>query len=66
MKNKRMIIMVFIIIGITVAGFLVWKSRNNTTNSRQLNREVAPRMVMTVEKGDIQKTISASGYLSPQ
>ena len=31
-----------------------------------LRQEILPQMVMTVEKKDLQKTIAASGYLSPQ
>lgn len=67
MKKKRTIITILVIMGILGAGFLVWKSRmTNPANSGRLNNGVAPEAVIKVEKGDLQKTISASGYLSPQ
>lgn len=67
MKKKRMKIMMIIMIMIIVAGLLVWRIRKtDTTEGKQLSKGVLPRMVVAVEKGSIQKTISGSGYLSPQ
>jgi multidrug efflux pump subunit AcrA (membrane-fusion protein) len=68
MKKKRWRILPLIII-LVIGGFLFFRGRSSRMQSAgngTLRQEILPQMVMTVEKKDLQKTIAASGYLSPQ
>ncbi|NLW55733.1 MAG: efflux RND transporter periplasmic adaptor subunit [Firmicutes bacterium] len=66
-NKKRRIIAILVIIGVLGAGWFARKQRlDKAATGSRLHREITPEMVMRVEKGDLQKTISASGYLSPQ
>lgn len=66
MKKKWWIIGVIVIIAI-VAPF-IWGKFLNKTNGEKLTEKgitIDPKMVTSVERGDLKKTVSASGYLQP-
>lgn len=66
MKRKR-ILPALILLGLVVVGMLIWRSRQTRSSTAEyLARGAQSRMVMRVEKGDLERTISASGFLSPQ
>ncbi len=64
MKNKWLIIGLIVILA--VGGFLFWKWFNNRPGTRKsTNQDLNSHMVYTVERGEIRKTVSATGNLSP-
>ena len=66
-KKKRWILPVIILLVVGGFIFLRWQGRKaQVAGNGLLNQEISPRAVMKVEKKTIQKTIAASGYLSPQ
>jgi len=66
-KKKRWLRPVIIILVVGGFIFLRWQGRKaKLAVDGPLNQEIPPRAVMKVEKGSLQKTIAASGYLSPQ
>lgn len=66
-KKKRWILPVIILLVVGGFIFLRWQGRKaQVAGNGPLNQEIPPRAVMKVEKKTIQKTITASGYLSPQ
>lgn len=66
MKKKRMLL-VLILLGLVVVGMLIWRNQQiRSSRAGSLGPERQSRMVMRVEKGDLERTISASGFLSPQ
>ena len=68
MKKKRrrfLPVLLILVIG-GVLFFWVRGSRMKPAGNGALRSDIRPQMVMTVEKKDLQKTIAASGYLSPQ
>lgn len=66
-RKKRWLlpVILFLVVGLVIV-FAVQGRRAKLTGSGPLNQEIPPNAVMKVEKGDFQKTITASGYLSPQ
>lgn len=66
-KKTRIIIAMLVVVGVLGAGWLLWKQRaEKAAAGNRANLEIRPELVVRVEKGDLEKTISASGYLSPQ
>lgn len=66
-KRKRWVLPVLLLLVVSVIIIFVAQSRKTKlTGSGPLNQEIMPQAVMKVERGDLQKTITASGYLSPQ
>lgn len=68
MKKKWIIIGAIIVI-VIIAPFL-WSRFLNKANEEELaeqdiNIDINPTLVMTVERGDLRKTVSTSGYLQP-
>ena len=66
-KRKRWILPVIILL--IIGAFLIWRGRGRkmrVAGNGPLNLDLSPRAVMKVEKRTMQKTIAASGYLSPQ
>ncbi|NLM37891.1 MAG: efflux RND transporter periplasmic adaptor subunit [Firmicutes bacterium] len=66
-RKQRWFLPVIVILVVGVAIFFAVKGRRaKSAGNGPLNQEVPASAVMKVEKGDFQKTITASGYLSPQ
>ena len=66
MKKKWLIIGVIIIV--VIIAFFVRSRFLNKTNEEELtqqNIKITPQMVASVERGDLKKTVSTSGYLQP-
>jgi len=66
MKKKWIIIGVIIVI-VIIAPF-IWSKFLNRTNGEELaekNITIDPKMITSVKRGDLKKTVSASGYLQP-
>jgi len=68
MKKKWIIIGAIIVI-VIIAPF-IWSRFLNKANKEELteqdiNIDINPTLVMTVERGDLRKTVSTSGYLQP-
>jgi len=68
MKKKWIIIGAIIVI-VIIAPF-IWSRFLNKADEEELteqniNIDINPTMVMTVERGDLRKTVSTSGYLQP-
>lgn len=66
MKKKWLIIGVLIIV-IIIALFVGSRFLNKTSEEglTDQNIKIAPQMVTSVERGDLKKTVSTSGYLQP-
>jgi multidrug efflux pump subunit AcrA (membrane-fusion protein) len=67
MKKKWLIVGVIIIL---IATFLVWNRFFKANSDKELtdqniNITINPQTVMTLEKGNLRKTVSTSGYLQP-
>ena len=68
MKRKKrwfLPVILILVVGVLII-LLVQGRRAKSTGDGPLKQEIQPQAVMKVEKGDFQKTITASGYLSPQ
>lgn len=66
-KRKRLLLLAAILITVCGLIFLIGQGRRaKQAGNGPLNQEISPRAVLKVEKGELQKTITASGYLSPQ
>jgi len=66
MKKKWLIIGVIIIL--VIIALFVGSRFLNKTNEEELteqNIKITPQMVSSVERGDLKKTVSTSGYLQP-
>ena len=65
--KKKWIIIGLIIISITA--IFIWnrffKASDESLVDQNINININPQSVMTVEKGDLKKTVSTSGYLQP-
>lgn len=66
MKKKRFLPVVLLLVVCVLIISMVRGCRSKQAGNGPLNQEILPQAVMKVEKGDFQKTITASGYLSPQ
>jgi len=66
MKKKWLIIGVLIIV-VIIALFVGSRFLNKTSDEEltDQNIKIAPQMVTSVERGDLKKTVSTSGYLQP-
>ena len=66
MKKKWLIIAVIIIL-VIIALFIGSRFLNKTSDEEltDQNIKIAPQMVTSVERGDLKKTVSTSGYLQP-
>lgn len=66
MKKKWLIIGVLIIV-VIIALFVGSRFLNKTSEEglTDQNIKIAPQMVTSVERGDLKKTVSTSGYLQP-
>lgn len=66
MKKKWLIIGVLIIV-VIIALFVGSRFLNKTSDEEltDQNIKIAPQMVTSVERGDLKKTVSTSGYLKP-
>jgi len=68
MKKKWIIIGVIIVLAI-IAFFVVSKFLNRADEGElteeNVNIEITPQMITYVERGDLKKTVSTSGYLQP-
>lgn len=66
MKKKWLIIGVLIIV-VIIALFVGSRFLNKTSDEglTDQNIKIAPQMVTSVERGDLKKTVSTSGYLQP-
>lgn len=67
MKKKWLMVGVIIIL---IATFLVWNRFFKANSDKELtdqniNITINPQTVMTLEKGNLRKTVSTSGYLRP-
>ncbi|NLW58823.1 MAG: efflux RND transporter periplasmic adaptor subunit [Firmicutes bacterium] len=65
-RKKRWFLPVILLFVVSVLIFTVRARRAKPAGSGPFNQEIPPNAVMKVEKGNFQKTITASGYLSPQ
>jgi len=66
MKKKWLIIGVIIIV--VIIAFFIRSRFLNKTNEEELTEQsikITPQMVTSVERGDLKKTVSTSGYLQP-
>jgi len=66
MKKKWWIIGVIVIL--VIVGPFIWGKFLNKTNKEELtekNINIDPKLVTPVERGDLKKTVSTSGYLQP-
>ena len=66
MKKKWLVIAIIIIL--IISAILIWNrffKAEEDEDSVGQNININPREVMTVEKGDLKKTVSTSGYLQP-
>jgi len=68
MKKKWLIIGVIIIL-VIIALFVGSKFLNKTDEGelteKNVNINITPKMITSVERGDLKKTVSTSGYLQP-
>lgn len=66
MKKKWLIIGVIIIV-VIIALFVGSKFLNKTSEEEltEQNIKITPQMITSVERGDLKKTVSTSGYLQP-
>jgi len=66
MKKKWLIIGIIIIL-VIIAFFVVNRFLNKTDKEEltEQNIKITPQMVTSVERGDLKKTVSTSGYLQP-
>jgi multidrug efflux pump subunit AcrA (membrane-fusion protein) len=66
MNRKWLIIGVIIIV--VIIAFFVGSRFLNKTSEEELNEQnikITPQMITSVERGDLKKTVSTSGYLQP-
>jgi len=66
MKKKWLIIGIIIIV-VIIALFIGGRFLNKTSEEEltEQNIKITPQMVTSVERGDLKKTVSTSGYLKP-
>jgi len=66
MKKKWLIVGVIIIV-VIIALFIRGRFLNKTSEEEltEQNIKITPQMVTSVERGDLKKTVSTSGYLQP-
>jgi len=66
MKRKWLIIGLIII---SITAIFIWnrffKENDEDLADKNINMNINPQSVMTVERGDLKRTISTSGYLQP-
>jgi len=60
-KKYWKILLVFIIVIAAGIVYFNYNAKNETTSQK----EIDPRMIMTVEKGSLRKTISVEGFIEP-
>jgi len=69
MKKKWLIIGIIIIVVIIglfgLKRFLDKKNNTEGLDEQNIKINIEPQMVMTVERGDLKKTVATSGYLQP-
>ena len=66
MKKKWWIIGIIVIL--VIVGPFIWSKFLNRTNGEELaekNITIDPKMITSVKRGDLKKTVSTSGYLQP-
>ncbi len=68
MKKKWLIIAVIIILVIItlfVGSRFLNKADEEELTEKNVNIDITPQMIISVERGDLKKTVSTSGYLQP-
>ena len=68
MKKKWLIIAVIIIlviIALFVGSRFLNKADEGELTEENVNIDITPQMIISVERGDLKKTVSTSGYLQP-
>ncbi|MEE8563977.1 MAG: hypothetical protein V3S96_00075, partial [Atribacterota bacterium] len=68
MKKKWLIIAVIIIlviIALFVGSRFLNKADEGELTEKNVNIDITPQMIISVERGDLKKTVSTSGYLQP-
>ncbi len=65
--NKKWLIIGVIIIVVIIAFFVGSRFLNKTSEEEltEQNIKITPQMITSVERGDLKKTVSTSGYLQP-
>ena len=66
MKKKWWIIGIIVVL--VIVGPFIWSKFLNRTNGEELakkNITIDPKMITSVKRGDLKKTVSTSGYLQP-